>query len=107
LNLGRRTLFDDQFGEGAVAAADVDPSKAGARRYPIKEELACEPAPGSRHPLVGGPVVEADLILGHQTLLVQIMAHENIAFYSGGKLVDVIITTGSYRPTEPYPSPEP
>jgi hypothetical protein len=46
-------------------------------------------------------------MLGHQTLLVQITALENIAFYSGGNLVDVVVTTGSYRPTEPYPSPEP
>jgi hypothetical protein len=65
LNLGRCAPFDDQLGEGAVAAADIDPSQAGARRYLIKEDFAREPAPGSHHPLVGGPVVEADLMLGH------------------------------------------
>jgi hypothetical protein len=26
MNLGWRAAFDEQFGEGAVAAADVDPS---------------------------------------------------------------------------------
>ena len=45
LNLGGRASFDEQLGEGAVAAADVDPSQARARRQPVEEDLAGEPAP--------------------------------------------------------------
>jgi hypothetical protein len=66
LNLGRRAAFHQQLGEGAAAAADVDPSQARARRQPVEEDIAREPAPGSHHPLVGGAVVEADLLFGHQ-----------------------------------------
>jgi hypothetical protein len=66
LNLGRCAPFDDELGERAVAAADVDPAQASERRQPIEKDLARKPAPGSHHPLVGRAVVEADLRFGHQ-----------------------------------------
>ena len=68
LNLGRRAPLDEQFGEGAVAAADIDPSQARAGRKPIEEHLARKPAPASHLPFVGGPVVEADLMFDHRHL---------------------------------------
>jgi len=54
--------------ESAGRAHHQPEAVAGARHYPIKEGSACEPAPSSHHPLVGYLVVEADLVLGHQTL---------------------------------------
>ena len=35
------------------------------RGHPVEENIACEPAPASYPPLVGGPVVKADLIFDH------------------------------------------
>ena len=42
---GRRAALDEQLGERAVAAADVDPAQARARREPVEEDVAGEPAP--------------------------------------------------------------
>jgi hypothetical protein len=66
LNLGRCAPFDEEFGERAVAAADVDPAQASAGRQPIEKDLARKPAPLSHHPLVGRAIVEADLRFGHR-----------------------------------------
>jgi len=38
-------------GKGTAAASDVDPSQAGFGHQPIEKDLACDPAPGSHHPL--------------------------------------------------------
>lgn len=50
----------DEFGEGAVSAANIDPALPGGRLKPIKEDLASHAAPSCHHPLVGGSVVEAN-----------------------------------------------
>jgi hypothetical protein len=66
LNFNRCAALDDQFSEGAVAAADVDPPQAWRRRQPIEKNIARQSAPDSHHPLVSGPIVEADLEFGHR-----------------------------------------
>jgi hypothetical protein len=42
--------------------------KPGRGAFQSRKDFARDPAPGSHHPLIGSPVVEADLMLGHQTL---------------------------------------
>jgi hypothetical protein len=66
VNFRRRAARDDQLREGAVAASNVDPAQTSARSQPIQENIASDPAPDSHHALIGGPVVEADFLFGHQ-----------------------------------------
>ena len=61
LDFRRRATLGQQFGEGAVAATDIDPAQAGSRLQPVEEDLAREPAPFAHHPLIAGAIVEADL----------------------------------------------
>jgi hypothetical protein len=66
LCLARRTSLDQQFGECAAAATDIDPAQTGRRREPVKEDVAGEPAPASHALFVSSPIVEADLRLCHR-----------------------------------------
>jgi hypothetical protein len=52
------TSLQQQFGKGAVAAADVDPSQTRGWRQPSKEDFTSAAAPASHHLLIGGPVIE-------------------------------------------------
>jgi hypothetical protein len=65
LDLDWRASFDQQLGESAIAAAHVDPLQSRRSLKPIKKDAARTLAPISHHPLIGGPVIEADLILSH------------------------------------------
>jgi hypothetical protein len=62
---GRGTPFDNHPGEGAVAAADIEPSHRCSRGEPIEEFLTDQLTPRTHVPLVGRPIVEADLIGRH------------------------------------------
>src|SRR6185312_14758717 len=62
---GGRGARDDQLGESAVAAADIDPAQARARRQPVEKNLTGIAAPDSHHPLVSGAVVETDFLFSH------------------------------------------
>jgi len=65
LDLHRITSLDQQFSKGPVATTDVDPPQTCGRRHPIKEYLASGPAPNSHHLLVGGTIVETNLLFCH------------------------------------------
>jgi hypothetical protein len=65
LDLGWRASFHEQFGEGAIAAAHVDPLQTRWRCQPIKKDAARTLAPIPHHPLICGPIVEADLSFSH------------------------------------------
>jgi hypothetical protein len=65
LRLGRSASLDEQFGEGAAAAADIDPPHARAGLQPIEEELAREPAPDAHRPLINISVIEMDRLFDH------------------------------------------
>src|ERR1700744_720866 len=65
VNLGLCTTFDEQLGECAVAAADIDPSQARTRREPLEEIDSDEAAPGPHHALVGCPILKADFLVRH------------------------------------------
>ena len=67
--LGRRATLHDQFGEGSVAASDIDPALTNGRGEPIEKLLARKLAPNAHHALVGGAVVETDLLLGHAAII--------------------------------------
>src|SRR5207248_5374312 len=58
----------NQLGERTVAAADIDPFQAFARRQPIVKDIAGKPAPGAHHPLIVGAVLEAYLMFSHRML---------------------------------------
>src|SRR5205823_10152398 len=66
LHLGGRASFGQQLGEGAAAAADIDPSQALRRGQPVEKDVARQPAPGTHHALVGSAVLEAYLSFSHQ-----------------------------------------
>ncbi len=57
--------LNEQFGECAVAAADVEPAEGGFGGEPVEEGLGDELAPDAHVAFVGGGVVEADLTGGH------------------------------------------
>jgi hypothetical protein len=60
LNVHRGESLNQELGERAVAAADVDPPQAPGRRQPIEKNPAGEPAPDAHHALIAGAVVEAN-----------------------------------------------
>jgi hypothetical protein len=53
--------LDEHFGEGAVAAADVEPAQAWSWSKPVEERVAGQLAPRPHVSLIGSAVVEADL----------------------------------------------
>ncbi len=61
MHFGGRAPLDQQFGEGAVAATDIDKPQARRQSQPVEENVAGNPAPFSHHIFVGGAVFEADL----------------------------------------------
>jgi hypothetical protein len=63
------TAVDDQFGESAVAASDVDPALIHGRGKPIEKLLAGKLAPHPHHALVSGAVVKADPRLCHARII--------------------------------------
>jgi hypothetical protein len=65
LHLGRRAAVDQQLGERAIAAADIDPAQAGLWRDPVEKHVARQPAPDSHHAFIAGAIVEANLVFGH------------------------------------------
>ena len=69
VNLGRRAPFDQPCGKSAVAAADIDPPQARTWVQPVEKHIARQSAPGSHHALIGGAILEADLMFGHFPLL--------------------------------------
>jgi hypothetical protein len=64
-NLGRGTSLNDLFGEGAIAATDVDPAQARARRQPAEKCLPDQAAPHTHVAFVGRPIVKADFGYSH------------------------------------------
>ena len=65
LRFGWRASLDEQFGEGAAAAADVDPSQARGWCQPIEEDLSHELAPDAHPTLVSFSIIKTNGLLGH------------------------------------------
>ena len=57
---------DEQPSEGTITAADIQLSHARIWCQPIQEYSAHKSAPAAHHSLLGSPVVQADLLFGHQ-----------------------------------------
>src|SRR5262245_60895015 len=66
LDLEWRAAFHEQLGESAIAAANVDPFQIRCGCQPIKKDAARSLTPIPHHPLIRGPVLEADLSFTHQ-----------------------------------------
>jgi len=64
LALNGRAAVDQQFGEGAIAAANIHPAQAGLWCDPVEKHVARQPAPDSIMRR-SGAVVEADLVFSH------------------------------------------
>jgi len=58
LNFSRPATLDQQFGECAVSATDVDTLQPRGQVQPAEEILADTPAPDPHHALVSGTVVK-------------------------------------------------
>lgn len=67
VKLGRRTPLGKQFGECAIAAADIDPSQAGGRGQPMEKINSDKPAPGAHHVLLGRAILKANLLVRHSS----------------------------------------
>jgi hypothetical protein len=76
LNLNRCAALDQEFSEGSVAAADVDPAQTARRCQPVEEYLADRTAPDSHYLLIGGAVIETDRLLSHRGSPVQTLLSE-------------------------------
>jgi hypothetical protein len=73
LYFGWGASLDNQLSESAVSAANIDPLQPWGSRKPIKKDIARTSAPIPHHPLICGPIIEADLSFSHQVLNVPIM----------------------------------
>jgi hypothetical protein len=62
IDCGRGTPLDEHFGEGAVAAAHVEPSQPGCRSQPIEKRVADNLAPPPHVSFIASAIVEADLV---------------------------------------------
>ena len=60
-----RAALDDILGEGAIAAADIDPFQARCRLEPVDEHVAGHAAPDAHESFIGRTIVEADLRFSH------------------------------------------
>jgi hypothetical protein len=67
LYFGWGASLDNQLSESAVSAANIDPLQPRGSRKPIKKDIARTSAPIPHHPLICGPVIEADLSFSHQS----------------------------------------
>src|SRR5215468_4859740 len=66
LDLDWRAAFHEQLGESAIAATNVDPFQIRCGCQPIKKDATRSSTPIPHHPLIRGPVLEADLSFTHQ-----------------------------------------
>src|SRR5262249_10923002 len=65
VHLARRKALDQQLGERAAAASDIDPAQTGWRCHPIEEDVAGEETPSAHPFLVGSPILETNFRLCH------------------------------------------
>jgi hypothetical protein len=65
----RCAALDDQFGEGAITASDINPALTGGRGKPIKKLLARKLAPNAHHAFVSGTVIETDRRVSHAYII--------------------------------------
>ena len=57
--------LDEQFGESAVATANVYPAQARGGRQPIEKLFTCELAPDTHCALIDITIVEMDRLVNH------------------------------------------
>lgn len=65
MDLRRGAALNQHLGEGAIAAAHIDPTQVRRRRKPIKEDLSSRPAPSTHGTFVLFAISERDVGFDH------------------------------------------